>query len=84
MADSTLPAGFNEAAGFTRRKRLIGRSVTAPETRRFNEAAGFTRRKRRAGQRGNDRRLGFNEAAGFTRRKPLLTAAENVEFHQLQ
>ena len=65
-----MSAGFNEAAGFTRRKPDV---LTATERRliRFNEAAGFTRRKPPDGgsafSGGDDR---FNEAAGFTRRKP--------------
>ena len=36
--------GFNEAAGFTRRKRIYKtKPLDSPD--RFNEAAGFTRRK---------------------------------------
>ena len=38
--------GFNEAAGFTRRKRGARWKRSPSEARnRFNEAAGFTRRK---------------------------------------
>ena len=36
---------FNEAAGFTRRKRRCRRRSTYAPGHRFNEAAGFTRRK---------------------------------------
>ena len=59
---------FNEAAGFTRRKRPDG-VVRAAIPLGFNEAAGFTRRKRRGVHIEIDVGYGFNEAAGFTRRK---------------
>ena len=38
-------ACFNEAAGFTRRKRWIASAMNSRTVTRFNEAAGFTRRK---------------------------------------
>ena len=38
-------ASFNEAAGFTRRKRTPQGGRTGRRQKRFNEAAGFTRRK---------------------------------------
>ena len=37
---------FNEAAGFTRRKRFAVVIALLPMVAGFNEAAGFTRRKR--------------------------------------
>ena len=62
--------GFNEAAGFTQRKRGRRRLRHLAGRRRFNEAAGFTQRKRpiayRVGVQSGPR---FNEAAGFTQRK---------------
>ena len=39
------PRRFNEAAGFTRRKRVRDASCSRRRKERFNEAAGFTRRK---------------------------------------
>ena len=62
-------SGFNEAAGFTRRKLSIFMASSYQNPGRFNEAA--TRRKLltisvTAVAGGSS----FNEAAGFTRRKP--------------
>ena len=37
--------GFNEAAGFTRRKRHVAGGTAMIDAACFNEAAGFTRRK---------------------------------------
>ena len=70
-------AGFNEAAGFTRRKRRIHGLDCRPcrgKASSFNEAAGFTRRKPRTC---------FNEAAGFTRRNTCC-AIGRAEMAKLQ
>ena len=42
---SVLAYGFNEAAGFTQRKRRVGAASQSAPTLCFNEAAGFTQRK---------------------------------------
>ena len=61
---------FNEAAGFTQRKRVGGNGVIIPEVSSFNEAAGFTQRKPPP-EPPNPPPVpaSFNEAAGFTQRK---------------
>ena len=62
-------AGFNEAAGFTRRKHREVDDRDNPGQKSFNEAAGFTRRKLVPAPVHVVDLVGFNEAAGFTRRK---------------
>ena len=65
-----VPQGFNEAAGFTRRKPGSARRRVRHAGACFNEAAGFTRRKRPATVTVTRWTVAcFNEAAGFTRRK---------------
>ena len=85
-ARSLYGPGFNEAAGFTRRKHTPQRPSQSPLPSRFNEAAGFTRRKRRV-QRLSVIMLSicFNEAAGFTRRKQVRQVRRDVrDYHLLQ
>ena len=72
--------GFNEAAGFTRRKPADVQALIDAAEVGFNEAAGFTRRKpvrSRLSQLQHAER--FNEAAGFTRRKHVCGIADFME-----
>ena len=65
--------GFNEAAGFTQRKRT-GLGSAAPRSRRFNEAAGFTQRK--PPSTGIDHCLGVQRAS---MRPPVLPSGNPQE-----
>ena len=60
-------AGFNETAGFTRRKPGKVKRSMRGKPQRFNEAAGFTQRKLCEAVYDRLFELRFNEAAGFTR-----------------
>ena len=54
---SVLAYGFNEAAGFTQRKRRVGAASQSAPTLCFNEAAGFTQRKHGAKAEARHREL---------------------------
>ena len=67
---------FNEAAGFTRRKRYPTSWTWPPRACRFNEAAGFTRRKQRPNRATPDQ----DRAASM--RPPDLPGGNKLQGHR--
>ena len=84
MLCSASRSRFNEAAGFTRRKRAAGARWSPSGCCSFNEAAGFTRRKLDGAQLAAQDIIGFNEAAGFTRRKLIGSWSPSSSTSRLQ